>query len=193
MSARHLVWRTNPGKKYCGLQGLRNVPRQFEINRGISRAHGFPADAHFTMNKAYPKQVAVSDSLENMDDMVVVSAALRDFVETQAPRSLEILPVRIINHKGRDVGQPFWILNPLEIVDCIDQAASKVRFGALDPTEIVTYEKLMLDPSAIPADLLLFRPKFLEGAVMVRRDVADAIVAKGFTGLAFIEIDQFRA
>lgn len=192
MSADHLVWRATTGGKYCVLKGLSGVRKQYEVKRGVSRANGWPDDAHFKMDEDYPKQVALADNLSNMDDIVVVSNTLKELVEGRAPPSLEILPVRVINHKGRDAGAPFWILSPLAVVDCIDLAASNALFGALNPAQIVGLDRLVLDPARIPADLPLFRAKNLELRVLVRRDLADAIVAEGFTGLLFAELASFK-
>ena len=186
-----VVWRTDPGLKYCVLGGLLNVPSKARIARGLSGADGFPRDAQFKMTKECPRQVALSDALENFGGMAVVGSALKDFVMAHSPKSVEALPVRVINHKGRDAGAEFWILNPLATVDCIDQGASQVIWNAIDPTQICGFKKFVLTDAAIPPDLLLFRPKFLEQRVIVRRELADAIRAKGFTGLSFAEADTF--
>ena len=101
MSAQIVVWESQAGSKYCVLGGLLSVPDEYEISKGKSRADGFPDDARFTMDKRFPKQVALSDSLSNLERMVVVSPRLRAFIEATSPPSVEFLPVSIINHKGR--------------------------------------------------------------------------------------------
>lgn len=191
MSADHVIWRSVAGTKYCALGPLAGVPKQFQINQGISRADGFPKDARFEMNKRFPKQVALPDSALNAGGLVVVSGRLKDFIEARSPRDIEYLPVSIINHKGRNAGVPYWVLSPLAIVDCIDQGASDLMWNAIDPKSISAANKLVLDVKAIPADLLLFRMKFFEDLVVLRKDVADAIVAEGFTGVHFVRVDQF--
>ncbi len=192
MSAEYVIWRTNPGQKYCVLGGLFNAPAAKNVvTRGRSVANGFPKDAHFKMSPEFPKDVALSDALENSRDMAVVSSPLKDFILERSPPSMETLPVRVLNLKGKDVGAQFWILNPLAIVDCIDQDASQVIWNAIDKTEICGFKKFVINAKAIPRELLLLRPKYLEPVVFVRRDLADAILAKGFTGIYFAELDTF--
>ncbi|WP_437566357.1 imm11 family protein [Sorangium sp. So ce542] len=192
MNKGFVVWESDAGSKLCAANGLKNVSDEYEITRGVSRAKGFPEDARFEMDKRYPKQVALPDSLSNLEGMVVVSPRLKAFVEARSPRSVEYLPVALINHKDRDCGQQYHIVNPLEIVDCIDQDASKIEFNDIDPTLIAIVKRLVFKQNAIPEDLLLFRPKYLENAVVVRRDLAEAIEGGKFTGVRFTEIDKYR-
>lgn len=191
MSKGHVIWQSHPGTKFCVCDGLDGVPEQYQISQGISRAAGFPKDARFAMDRSFPKQVALPDCLSNADDMVVVSAKLEELLAGRGVRSVEYLPVGIVNHKGRRAKEPYFIVNPLVIVDCIDQAASDLQWNAIDPSSIASAGKLALDPARIPADLQLFRPKFMTELVVLRRDLADAVKAGGFTGLRFVEIDEY--
>ncbi len=192
MSAEHLIWRTDPGRKYCVLGGLLSVPpkTRWALERGVTGGAGFPADAHFKVSKDSPKKVVLSDALDNFPSMVLVSTALKDFIMARSPKLVETLPVRVLNRDGKDLGADFWILNPVEIVDCIDLRPSEVVWNALDPTQISGFKKLVLTPD-IPRDLLLLRPRYLEQRVLVRRELVDAIMAEGFTGLRFAELDGF--
>lgn len=192
MSNGFVIWESESGSKFCVADALKNVPDEYEIKRGISRAKGFPKDARFEMDKRFPKQVALPDSLSNLEGMVVVSTRLKEFIEARSPRSVEYLPVALINHKKRDCGQQYHIVNPLAIVDCIDQDDSEIEFNEIDPTLIATVDLLVFKQKAIPKDLLLFRPKYLENAVVVRRDLAEAIKGGKFTGVSFTEIDEYE-
>jgi hypothetical protein len=191
MSTGFVVWESEAGTKFCSLGALRGVTDEYEITRGVSRANGFPSDASFQMNKRFPKQVALADSAHNRARMVVVSEPLKELIEGRTPPSVELLPVRIINHKGRDAGKPYWVVNPLAIVDCIDQTASRIEWNPIDPTMISCCNELVLDEAKIPPELVLFRPKYLETIVLVRQDLADAIEEGDFTGLSFTAIDEY--
>jgi hypothetical protein len=196
MTANYVFWRPLAGDKFCSVGALLGVPDAFEVTRGVSREGGFPADAHFEMNPRFPDQVALPDGLVNLDRLVVVSPTLRDFLADQVLAQLaqvELLPVTILNHKRRDSGAPYAIVNPLTIVDVIDVGASSLEWNSIDPTLICTCDQLVLKDGGVPGDPLLFRPKFLETRVLLRRDLADAIRAKGFTGISFVEIDAFEA
>jgi len=186
-----LVWTQNSGVKYCVLLGLQNVDDEWEIKEGRSRAKGFPPDAYFEMDRQFRKQVALSDQLANLENMAVVSESLKGFIEARKPANVEFLPVHIKDHKGRNVNAAYHIMNPLSIVDCIDKQRSDIQWNNLSPELISDVLKLVLLPDKIDPELLLFRCQHLSSTIFVRRDLAEAIAAKSFTGLEFTELEEF--
>jgi uncharacterized protein DUF1629 len=192
MSSRlPLIWTENPGTKFCVLTAIRKVDDSQELTMGISRATGFPADAYFKMDKSVKKQVALSDALTNVSGIPVVSERLMAFLRSREVANTEFMPVKIIDHKDKEVTTPYYVMNPLSVVDCIDVAKSKLRWNNIDPELISSISKLVLDSAALDPTLLVFRPKHKEGRIFVRRDLADAILAGHFTGLDFVEPSDF--
>lgn len=187
-----VIWESNAEGKYCVLGVLQDVDKVYEIKRGVPRADGFPASAHFEMDKRYPRQVKLADSISNLEGMPVVSSRLKALLESRKPPAVELLRVSIINHKGRDAGAEYFIVNPLCVIDCIDKEKSEIKWNAIKPDKISGCLKLVLDLGAAGDDVLLFRPKHLEKIVAVRRDLADAITDGGFTGVNFTEVDDFQ-
>jgi hypothetical protein len=187
----YVIWQSVAGSSFCALNVLRGAPEPQQIRRGISRIKDFPDGAFFEMDKRFPKQVALADSLKNMDGLVVVSNSLKEFIAAQSPRDIEFLPIAIRDHQDKDTGAAYWILNPIAIVDCIDQSESTFEWNAIDPTMMSDCEVLVIDPKKIPADLLLLRPKHLEREVLVRKDLADQISAGKFTGLSFMKLSDY--
>jgi hypothetical protein len=182
-----LVWR--PGIKRegdCRLRHLAGVEDAFELRYGISRAAGWPDDAHCEFDPDYPKDVALSDSPDGAG-VILASGRLKDALVAQGARNTELLPVTLINHKGRVAARDYHIVHPLEIVDCIDLAASAAEWNAIDDDVLTACAQLVLKPQAIPDDLLLFRPRFWPKLVLIRRRLADHLLGQGFTGLRFIE------
>jgi hypothetical protein len=157
----------------------------------MSRADGFPDDALFEMDKQFKKQVALSDHLANLDYMAVVSARLKEFIEAQKPKHIEYLKVSIVNHKDRPIEEPYHIVNPLAVIDCIDKQRSEIVWNELDPEAISGLLSLKLLVDRIDPELVLFRPKHLPHRIFARRDFAEAVAAGGFTGLYFMEPDEF--
>lgn len=187
-----VIWKSNADSKYCVLGGLKGVDDVFEIKRGLPRAEGFPEGAHFEMSKRFPRQVKLPDSALNADRMVVASAPLKALIESKQPPSVELLRVSIINHKGRVASPDYYIISPLQVVDCIDKASSDLDWNVINPSLISGCMKLVLDLSAVDDSLLFFRPKHLEYVTFVRRDLAQAITDAGFTGVDFAEVDDFK-
>ncbi|MCC6559524.1 MAG: hypothetical protein IT372_41940 [Polyangiaceae bacterium] len=186
------VWRSRAGTKYCTLGGLRGIERVPELKRGESRADGFPADAFFEMSKKFPKQVALADSLSNLDGLAVVSKALKGFLEGESLVGVEFLPVSIRDHKGRVASADYFVVNPTRIVDCIDKDRSDISWNPMDVTRICGCLRFVLDVAAIDADVAMLRPKHLEVCVLVREDLAGEICDRGFTGTNLIKIEEFQ-
>ncbi len=185
------LWCDRTAGKYCVLDGLHSVPDSHEIQFGISRATGFPHDAHYCMDPEFKKQVALSDNLWGPGGDRVISAKLKDFLAARNPIDVEFLPVSIINHKGKVASADYSILHPLRIVDCIDQKNSAFKWNAIKPDLIGSCSKLVLNLAAIPENLLFWRPRHLEHDVFVQRNLADEIVAAGFTGVRFKEVPDY--
>jgi hypothetical protein len=192
MTTDFVVWESTAGTKYCALGGLQGVPDEYEIKRGISRSLNFPDDAHFKMDKSFSRQVALADSLSNLEGMVVVSPQLRGFLEAEALPSIEFLRVSILSHKERVASTDYCIVNPLQIVDCIDQGRSEIVWNRIDPTLISGCTRFTLDSSLAAAGGPLFRPRYLENLVLVKAELAARIVERGFAGVDFTEIDRFQ-
>lgn len=189
---RYLVLKNDYQEGHCVLGALQNVPRDEDILAGLPRSDGFPDDAYYEMSHELPKDIQVPDSACAMIHFVVsprLAQALADDPGLGASR-IEFLPVKIKNHKGRFVRGIFFVLNPLDIVDAIDIAASGARFNLIEPTEIATVDRLVLRDLADPP--AVFRPLHFRRLVLVREDVAGRLLAAGLTGLQFAPPERFR-
>lgn len=173
--------------EYCVLGALQNVPDDYEISKGISCAQRFPADAYFNMSNQFKRQIKLADGLTCLGNQMVISPRLKQFIEARRPGNLEFLKVTIFNHKGKPIPEPYYLLNPLTVIDCIDQAKSKLEWNAIDEELICGVYKLVLKSDGIDAEALFFRPKHLEHRIFVQRSFADELRAGGFTGLIFRE------
>lgn len=188
----YFVWQANPSGGYCTLEYLKNVDEPHEIKRGFSRAADFSEEACFHMDASHPKEVKLADNIFNLDRMLVVSKSLKEIVESESPPFTEFLPVSIYNHKGRVASTEYFIINPFDLQDCIDQNQSKLKWNKIDPELISGCYNLVISPEKIEENRLLFRPKYLPTIVLVREDLVDMIKAKGFTGIRFKELDEFQ-
>lgn len=188
----YVFGKIKPGGKAARLKTLQNVDDDFELLRGVSRAKGFPDDAAFHMNEAFPNNLQLEDFVANRNGLLVVSAKVRDLVSTAAAPKNELLPVAIINHKGRREKAPYFILNQIGLVDCIDGAKSVCTPNPIDPELFITVDKLVLDERKIPATLSLFRMAKFPMVPVFRRDLADQIVAAKCTGIAMLEVADWK-
>lgn len=185
------MWRTDVEPSFCVLTDARNVPDPWELGRGISRGAGFPADAYFEMDPQFPKALVLPDNVSNLSDLIVVSPRVKGIIEGASPDSVEYLPVRIQNHKGRTAAEEYWIVNPVGVQDCIDLDQSEIVWNALDPTLISSCMRLVIDEDRIEPGTQMFRAKHLPYEVFVHRALAEELEGSGATGIRFLEIDEY--
>jgi hypothetical protein len=188
----YVVWRADPTTDFCSLDVLDNVDDSYELKRGISRAQGFPASASFPMDPAHKKAIKLGDNLYTIENVLVISKPLKEFLESHQPLETEFLPVSIINHKGRLASADYFIVNPLSVQDCINKSKSTLDWNPIEKDLIASCEVLVLDKARIDPRYVLFRPRYMPTVVFLRRDVAEAAEAAGFEGMRFTDIDEFE-
>lgn len=192
MSKAFLMWRHDLADGAVVLKDFTGVAKKFPLHDGLSLAEGFPLDAAFHMHPDHPDDLLLQDSLANSDMCLVVSERLKRAVQALAPPRVEYLPVGIVDHRGRRIREPYYVLHPVDPVDCIDAAASEAEFDTLlDPESIESVQQMVLDEARVPADRQIFRLAHYWGAIVVRREFALALDAGGFTGVRWLEPDAY--
>jgi hypothetical protein len=188
----YVIWRADPTTDFCSLDLLENVDDSFELKRGVSRAQGFPSTASFSMDPAHKKAVKLGDNLYTLENVLVISKPLKEFLESRKPLETEFLPVSIINHKGRLASPDYFIVNPLSVQDCINKSKSTLDWNPIEKDLIASCEVLVLDTARIDPRYVMFRPRFMPTVVLLRRDVAEAAQGAGFKGMRLTDIDEFE-
>ncbi len=160
---------------------------------GARLADKWPEDVSFTMSPRYPKDIKLSDNLYG-GNYRVVSTRLKEALEPLAGNSnIEFLPVSILNHKERVASKEYFIINPVDVFDCIDQKKAQVVWNAIDESVISSVKELALKKDVIPKDSMVFRPKYMSKTIVVRDQVVDQLSADGLSGLVFVEPSEFTA
>jgi uncharacterized protein DUF1629 len=175
---------------FCLLGSIKGVKEDYNLKEGQSRAKGWPADAHYRMDDDEPDDIKLADFLESMDTLLVVSAPVRDLLVTEKVKSVEYLPVAIVNHKGRKEKAPYFVANVVGLQDCIDQKKTKFKPNRIDPELWLSVQNLTLDPARIDPDRKLFRAKYLRSRTVWREDLVQKVRAAGFTGIEFLPPDE---
>jgi hypothetical protein len=191
MTSNWVVWDWGLPENGCLLKEHSELEDPWDITEGISRSANFPADFSYAMDPEFPHSTLLTDNVTNLTEWIIVSPRLRDFVEQQRVPKLEFLPVTILDHRDRAAAN-YFLLNPLEPVDCVDAQASGARFSRIDTSRIQEFQQLVLDEQRIDRERPLFKLKHLFQAVLVRRDLADAITSGGFSGIRWKELSAYR-
>jgi hypothetical protein len=184
----YVVWRWKNEGNSCLLLPPENVPRDWELYKGVPRAAGFPEDALFRMSDDHRKNMGLTDNLMNVGTLVVASKRLKEFFEARAPKNVEYLPVAIVNHKKRVASPDYFIVHPIVPQDCLDAQASGAEYSDIIPGDVVFVDALVIDPGRVDPGVDLFRIQSFGEPVLIRRQLAIDLLEADFTGLNFLEI-----
>lgn len=193
MSTNYKIWAfDNPeDRNFCILDDLVEVEDDHELKEGVSRLDGFPGDVEYFMDPDYPNDVELADSLMNSDSLIVVSLALREFIESKTMKNIEFLPVTIVNHKGKPASSDYSLLNPIILQNCINPEKSGARWSTLTPDRMAAIKRLVIDEDKIDKAAKIFRPTGFSRIVVVEVKIADEILAAGFTGIRWVDINEY--
>lgn len=191
MKYHHVIWTHDIIPGACALSGMTGFEDDWKLLYGEPVGDDFPAKARFAMKPDAPDDVALTDSLYNLDMLIVASEKLRALIEASQAPAVEYLPVPIYNHKKRRVKESYSIIHPIEPVDCLDVDACEAQWGRINKQAISRVKRLVVDEKRIPAQRLLFRPKFFANVILVHRSLAQAVDDAGCTGVRWVEIDKY--
>lgn len=176
------------------LETIENVPDEEDLAFGVSRVHGFPKNASFSMSDDYPKDVGLADAFKNVSSLLVVSERLRQELES-VPGALfenEVLPIKIFNHKKRAEKAPYFIVHQVNHPICLDEKKTQGTRMAIDPKKFQFVTAMVLDEKKIDTKKMLFRVAQFPDVPLIRRDLAEKLSTGKFTGLEFHEIEGFN-
>jgi hypothetical protein len=186
-----VVWRpgSRPEEFYTFLRT--EVKDDFELTYGVSRSKGWPKKA-FAVAKRTSSRIKLTDS-PGMTGCLLASPRLREFLEAdKGLHATEFLPVELRKPDGEVLAKGYSIVHPLDVCDCIDPKKSGAKLHAIDKKRYGDLRRLVLRLEKIPAKYVLFRPKFMLGIAIIRRELADAMTEAGFTGLNFYEPENYN-
>lgn len=187
----YLVWTDEPVPHGCRLTLLEGFEDSWLLNKGHPCTADWPDDVAFRMDPSQPHDMVLGDNLENNFLLLVVSERLSEFIAARQPREVEVLPVTILDHRGRATKTRYRLVNPTRPVDCLDLERSGAERSELDPSSINAVSRLVLDEARLDRERLLFRPLGFYDVTLVRRDLAEAMRAEGFTGVRWIEVGDY--
>src|SRR5262245_14528894 len=97
-------WDCSVPKGVAGLTTLKGIDSEWAVDIAEGRVlnEEFPSDdAYFEMNPERPKDVKLGEQHYNFERMIVIGPRLSEFVRSLEEPSVQLLPVKILDHKGR--------------------------------------------------------------------------------------------
>jgi hypothetical protein len=184
-------WTWSSPKGQASFTFLKGVDSQWaiDVKNGRTLPGPWPSEAYFEMNPDRPKDVKLGEQHSNREQMVVIGSRLSEFVRGLKDRSVELLPVKILDHKGRVASRDFNIVHTARVLDCLDTAASGAVWNPIDPEQMVSWGTLTLrdDDRDFPT---IFRLKQIPSLIFVNEQVAEAIQDMGLKAPYFEALDS---
>lgn len=190
-ASSYQCWESVPLGNACMLDPIEGMDRSYELLKGTPLAGQFPSNVLFRMSPEHPKDIGLTDALANMNELLIASRKLKDFLEGKNLPELEYHRVSVIDHKGRAVGSEYFLVHPIHSQDCLNHSASSPRFNKINPTMISRVQSLVLDESKIAPGVKMFRIKGFGQPLLIHRELAAEITQAGFVGPSFIELDRY--
>ena len=170
-------WDCSVPKGVAGFTTLKGIDHQWAIDiaEGRKLKGEFPSDdAYFQMDPERPRDVKLGEQHYNLERMVVIGPRLSEFVRTLKEPSIQLLGVKILDHKKRVASRDFNVVHTSRIVDCLDPDASKAIWNPLAPDQMMGWSTLELRPGDHDFPKI-FRVRRIPRFIFVREDTAQAI------------------
>lgn len=184
-------WKSTVEEGTCVLLTLENYPNMSELSSGSSCKKDFPKDALFRMDKKFRKNTKLADQLSSETSLTVVNSTIANIFRELNLEQVEILPVSVLDHKGDDCGEEYFIINPNNIIDCIDINSEESQiFWHPVVKEMITGAFNLVLKEDFDKSHMIFRPKYFRNRILIREDLAEKINSYGLKGLRFVPIDE---
>lgn len=187
---QYLMWENDYHEGFCVVRSP-DVEDAWQLDEGVPRQDTWPTDVECEMDPDYPNDLELSDNLYG-NEFYIVSERVKKIIEAEATHDrVEFLPVAIRNHKGRLESERYYLLHPLDCVDCIDIDASGVEWNEITSDLIARMKGLVLKEDAIPPEKKIFRMKYMGFVILAREDLVNTLEQAGVHGLAFRETEGY--
>jgi hypothetical protein len=173
--------------KIFQLSFIQGLKEDYRIGDGVPMASGFPSGVYFKLhedNKRTGRNRKLKDCYLPFYGMIVASERFKKFLESRNLKNVEYLPVRILDHSGMIPGN-YFIIHPVYPQDCLDLEQSQPSYSIISRKTIRKVTRLVIDERRLDPEVMLFRILNYPSEVILKKELADQILAKGFTGVSF--------
>ncbi len=146
----------------------------------------FPAPQFFVRRHG-----ELSDALVNTWGWRIFSPRLCEIINRHSQDPIQYLAAKLIKGSTPIAAPKYQICNPLLSLPAIDHQKSELRYFEKRQS-ICGIQSLVLDQDVIRHHSF-FRLQGWSPAIIVRKDLADAILQAGLTGMRFLPLDKVRA
>jgi hypothetical protein len=190
MTNEYHLLKTEFDPKNCVIDAMpAGTKQEFRLKSGEVMSKRFPAKASIRMSKSYAGH-AVTDSIANTFDFLMVSDRLKQVIAEFRPEGVEYLPFSLENHKNAAVPGGFWIVNLLGSIECADADGTEGKRSSMDPLQFLLLKRLQLREKAIPAGMHLFRLGEMTSKIVVSGSFVQAAKKAGVKGIRYVPMGE---
>jgi hypothetical protein len=191
--ANYYVWSNNDEKpEYAWVIDLPKFMVTWKdgylADEGVPLSEIIPTDRVFELDKT--RGSVLPHSIPNACGVLLVSEALRGFLEKESGASFEFIPVQVKNQRGRVLKEPYFIANLLGPGVPLDRKKSDVDWS-FRAGKVQRIRRLVLDSSTVPPDAKIFRLAEQGDVILVREDLVDQLFEGPSEGAFFRELDDY--
>jgi hypothetical protein len=158
--------------------------------RGERIGARYPENASVYL-KAKSPGIKLSSLLGNTESYLIVNSAMKEVIQEVCKASeIEYLSFTLYNHKKRVHSQDYWIVNPIGAADCVNRAASEIKYSSSNPEKIVSVKKYVLDSAKVTDAGDLFRVPEDKSRYFISERLAKTFQEGAFTNVFLFEVDQ---
>jgi hypothetical protein len=163
---------------------------EYCLARGERIGERYPADARIYLQRKSPG-IKLSSLIGNTRNYLIVNTEVKAVIlDFCGASNLEVLPFTLFNHKKRVHSTEYSIINPIGYVDCVNHAASDIRYLSTDPSKIVAVRKFVLNPANLANAPDLFRVAEDREKYFISERIAKVWQEHNFSNIFLTEVDQ---
>ena len=162
-----------------------NIDDAFEVGTGAS----CKALVRGTLRARFHgkhKGMKLDDFVDNPSRWILCSERARAVIAAECD-NVEVYPLELLDHKRTPVGAPYFFVQVLGTVDCVDLEKSIYKRDRAWAHLFLSVYKLVLREEAIPSDLKLFRLKEKPEDIIIRSDLVARLREAGATGFDLLD------
>lgn len=163
------------------------LSKSWRLGNGLPVASDWPKSAKLSVDPTLGGN-AMKDAIYNQVGVLTVAEKLKDALQAALVGKAEFLPFTLVSGKGKPVAGTFWVVNVLEVHDCVDRDKTEGSASSVDPGGYTEIRKLALDEKKLPKEVNILRLAPLPELLVVRDDLRSALESGGFSGIRFLEL-----
>lgn len=173
----------------CSLANPDREPGFGKIDKGQPFLDDFAGDYLSAKMNDDPDRTLLFDAIGCGYEFMVISEAIRKFLEKETTDPIEYIPMQIRDQNGVPTPEQYWVVNVLEPVDCLNKELSVYEQSSANPNVFIGVDKVVLHEERVPEDRNVFK---IEGINQIL--FSNQLIEKmgAFSNFKWCSVEGFR-